>query len=418
MTGPAGETYEAARERYAEIGVSSDDAISALSNIRITLPCWQLDDVTGFEGFAGQGGPGGGLAVTGGRPGRARNFEEMTSDLETAMSLVPGRHRVGLHAMYGSHTRRGADRNALEPEDFSEWMAWSRDRGVPLDFNPTLFAHPLAVAGRTLSSPDARVRGFWIEHAKLCRTVAGALAANQGCACMDNLWMPDGSREPPASPRAARSLLVESLDAVFSERLDGVLDSLESKLFGIGLESFTACSHDFCVAYCVSRGVMPCLDMGHFHPTESVADKVSALLPFVPGILVHVSRSVRWDSDHVPSADGALRAVAREAVRPGAAGRVHLALDFFDASWNRIGALAAGARSLQRALLSALLEPRTMLERLEGEHFEASAAVEHAEELPHGAVWKRILEIEDAPGWPEWSDTAALYERRAAEERG
>lgn len=417
MTGCAGGAYEVARERYAEIGVSSDDAIKVLSNMRITLPCWQLDDVTGFEGFAGQG-PGGGLAVTGRRPGRARCFEEMTADLEAALSLIPGRHRVGLHAMYGSHARRGADRNEMEPGDFEDWMAWSRDRGVPLDFNPTLFAHPMALAGLTLSSPDASVRGFWIEHAKLCRMVAGALARNQGSPCTNNLWMPDGSREPPASPSASRSLLMESLDEVFSERLEGVLDSLESKLFGIGLESFTACSHELCIAYCVERGVMPCLDMGHFHPTESVADKVSALLPFVPGILVHVSRGVRWDSDHVPTADDALRSLAREAVRPGAIGRVHLALDFFDASWNRVGALASGARSLQRALLSALLEPRALLETLEGSHFEASAAAEHAGELPHGAVWERFLETEGAPGWPEWSEAAALYEKRAAAERG
>ncbi len=417
MTGSAGGAYEAARERYAEIGVSADDALRKLSNIRITLPCWQLDDVTGFEG-ASRHGPGGGLAVTGRRPGRARCFEEMIADLEAALSLIPGRHRVGLHAMYGSHPLRSADRNAMEPCDFDGWMSWSRERGVPLDFNPTLFAHPMALSGRTLSSPDAGVRGFWIEHVKLCRRIAGALAGSQGSFCIDNLWMPDGSREPPASASAARSLLVESLDEVFSERIEGVVDSLESKLFGIGLESFTVCSHELCIAYCVERRLMPCLDMGHFHPTESVADKVSALLPFVPGILVHVSRGVRWDSDHVPAADDALRFLAREAVEPGAAGRVHLALDFFDASWNRVGALAAAARSLQRALLSALLEPRTIAETLEGSHFEVAAAAEYASELPHGAVWERFLEIEGAPGWPAWSEAAALYERRAASERG
>ncbi|MBM3297231.1 MAG: L-rhamnose isomerase [Candidatus Aminicenantes bacterium] len=413
--------YGAAREAYALRGVDTEEALVTLSSVPLSLPCWQGDDIGGFEKGA-SGAPGGGLQVTGGHPGKARTIEELQSDLETGLSLIPGRHRVNLHAMYGDFRARPADRDAVEPDHFLPWADWAEERGLGLDFNATCFSHPLAESGFTLSHRDRAVRGFWVEHVRRCRIISAFLGRRLGSACLNNLWIPDGSKETPSDRWAPRERLRESLDAIYAEALESELlrDSLESKLFGIGSESYVVGSHEFYLGYALSRGKMLCLDLGHFHPTESVADKISSILTFFPELALHISRGVRWDSDHVAVLTDELLDLAGELVRGGRLGRVRLALDFFDASLNRVAAWVIGARAVLQALLRALLEPAERLRRLEDEGDRTAwlALREAAKTLPWGAVWDAHCLRRDVPPSDSWLAEIRAYERRTLSERG
>jgi L-rhamnose isomerase len=384
----------------------------ALAAVPISLHCWQGDDVGGFEGPGGD--IGGGLAVTGNYPGKARTADELRSDLDVAYSLIPGRHRLNLHAIYAETGGVEVARNELRPEHFAGWIAWAREKGHGLDFNPTLFAHPLADDGFTLSSYDASVRKFWIEHCIACREIGAAMGRELGTPCVTNVWIPDGYKDLPADRKAPRERLAAALDEVFAEKLDPALhlDAVESKLFGIGSESYVVGSHEFYLGYAVKNQILLCLDAGHFHPTESIADKICSVLQFVPRLLLHVSRGVRWDSDHVVILNDELLAIAQELVRGGFLGRTHVGLDFFDASINRIAAWTIGTRAMIKALLAALLEPSARLREMEaaGDHTGRLALLEEAKTLPLGAVWDMHLERQGVPGGLAWLDQVRRYE--------
>ncbi len=413
------EDYERAREAYAELGVDTGGALEALEEVSLSLPCWQADDVRGFEGR--EGGPGGGLQVTGSRPGRPRNPEELRADLAKALSLVPGRHRVNLHAMYGEFAGK-ADRDGIGPEHFRGWVDWARTLGAGLDFNATCFAHPKADGGFTLASPDEGIRSFWVEHVRRAREVGAWMGRELGGTCLHNLWIPDGTKDLTTCRFRFRERLFDSLDRIYAERFEpGELkDSLESKLFGIGTEAFTAGSHEFYLLYAMERGIFPCLDTGHFHPTESVADKISSLLLFFPEFLLHLSRGIRWDSDHVVILDDPLAETAAEAVRAGALDRIHWALDFFDAGLNRVGALVLGARAVQKALLLALLEPLERMRAKEeaGDRFGLLALREAWKELPAGAVWRRFCLEKGVPWGAALVEEVDAYEKEVLLKRG
>lgn len=411
--------YRLARERYAALGVDTELAMAALLKIPVSLHCWQGDDVVGFEQVGGA--LGGGLAVTGNYPGRARTPHELRSDIDAALAVIPGRHRLNLHAFYGEFGGRRIDRDAIEPAHFAAWIAWAQERGVGLDFNPTCFAHPHAADGFTLSHPDAAVRRFWIEHCCRARHIGAAFGRALGTACVTNVWVPDGFKDTPADRCGPRQRLAESLDEVFRETLppEHVLDAVEPKLFGIGSESCTVGSAEFYLGYCVSRRKLLCLDAGHFHPTESIADKISAVLLWLPEILLHVSRGVRWDSDHVVTFGDDLLAIAREIVAVGDPTRVHVGLDYFDASINRVAAWAIGTRNMLRALLVALLEPPAIrLAEQEGDYTARLALQEEARSLPFGAVWDRHCQVQGVPVGGSWLDEVRCYERDVTSRRG
>jgi L-rhamnose isomerase len=403
--------YRLARERYAALGVDTEQALAALLHVPVSLHCWQGDDVVGFEQAGGS--LGGGLAVTGNYPGRARTPEELRSDIDAALAVIPGRHRLNLHAFYGEFGGQRIDRDAIEPVHFAAWIAWAQERGVGLDFNPTCFAHPRAADGFTLSHPDAGVRGFWIEHCRRARRIGAAFGRALGTPCVTNVWVPDGFKDTPADRLGPRQRLAESLDEVFQETLppEHVLDAVEPKLFGIGSESCTVGSAEFYLGYCISRRKLLCLDAGHFHPTESIADKISAVLLWLPEILLHVSRGVRWDSDHVVTFSDDLLAIARELVAVGDPSRVHVGLDYFDASINRVAAWAIGTRNMLRALLVALLEPPAIrrAER-DGDLTARLALQEEARSLPFGAVWDRHCQVQGVPVGEAWLDVVRRYE--------
>lgn len=411
--------FRAAREIYAQRDVDVDWVLSRLESVSLSLPCWQGDDVRGFE--SGSGGEGGGIAVTGNYPGRARNGPELRADLDQALSLLPGTHRVNLHAMYAEFKDQPVDRDQLRPDHYSGWVDWARSRSLGLDFNATCFSHPKAEDGWTLSHADPAVRAFWIEHVRRCREISRVLGRGTRGPCIHNLWIPDGSRDQPADRFRRRERLISSLDAVYERSFprDEMRDSVESKLFGIGSEAFVAGSHDFYLAYALKRNLMICLDMGHFHPTESVADKVSALLPFFPEILLHVSRGLRWDSDHVVILDDALLELCREIVRAGALERIHLALDYFDATINRIAAWVIGARAVMKALLRALLEPADRLMELEkaGDLTGRLALSEAVKTLPWGAVWNYHCEKQEVPPDETMMDEIRAYEKKVTSRR-
>jgi L-rhamnose isomerase len=381
--------YALATERYAALGVDTNAAIERLRGIVISLPCWQGDDIGGFVGTGDQ--LGGGLAVTGNYPGKAQTADELRSDLEFALKLIPGRHRVNLHSVYAETDGKRVDRTDLESKHFQRWIDWAKHHKLALDFNPTCFAHPVAASGFTLSSPDANVRRYWIDHGIACRRIGAAMGQALGAACVTNVWIPDGSKDLPVDRRTPRERLRESLDEVFAEKLDRQynLDSVESKLFGIGSESYVVGSHEFYLGYAIENDVLLCLDMGHFHPTESVADKISAVFTWIDDLLLHMSRGVRWDSDHVVILSDEVRAVMQEVVRGNYVDRTRTALDFFDASINRVAAWVIGARATQKALLLALLEPIEILREYEltGNYTARLAMLEHANTLPFGAVW-------------------------------
>jgi L-rhamnose isomerase len=409
-----GEIYAAAVERYARLGVDAEAAVRDADAVPISIHCWQGDDVGGFE-RAGASLSGGGIQTTGNYPGKARSVEELRADLSRVLAFVPGAKRLSLHAIYGEFGGKSVDRDALEPSHFAGWADWAGRRKLPLDFNPTFFSHPLATDGYTLSHRDSRVRAFWIEHAKRSRRVAASLGRAQGSPSVDNLWIPDGAKDCPYDRGGTRARLLESLDDIFAEELPAteVEDSVEGKLFGIGAESFTVGSHEFYLGYAVSRRKFVTLDMGHYHPTESVADKISAILPFVPGILVHVSRGVRWDSDHVVVLDDALLELAREMTRSGAMSRIRLGLDYFDASINRVGAWAVGARATRKALLIARLEPRAAQLAVDaaGDGFGRLALLEEERTLPWGAVWDEYCRRSGVPEDPALAVGVNAYER-------
>lgn len=407
------DAFSIARERYAEFGVDVDRALDVLGRLAVSLHCWQGDDVAGFEGTAGE--LGGGLAVTGRYPGRARTADELRTDLDLALRLIPGSHRLNLHASYAEHSGTPVDRDALTPDHFARWIDWARDRQVGLDFNPTFFAHPLAADGLTLSHPDATVRRFWIDHGIACRHIGAAFGRATGSACITNVWIPDGSKDTPVDRKGPRERLLESLDAVFADHIAPTFnrDAVEGKLFGIGAEAYTVGSHEFYLAYAVSRGILLCLDAGHYHPTEVLSDKISAVLGFLDEALLHVSRGVRWDSDHVITLSDELDAIAQELVRGDYLHRVHLGLDFFDASINRVAAWVIGTRNLLKALLRALLEPIELLRSMEasGDLTGRLALLEEAKLLPSGAVWDAYCLRQEVPVGLDWMDPIRSYER-------
>jgi L-rhamnose isomerase len=408
----AEKAYQLACEQYAAQGVDAAAALERLEKIAVSIHCWQGDDVGGFENLGES--LGGGLAVTGSYPGKARTADELRSDLNRAWSLIPGRHRLNLHASYAEFGGRRAERDELQPEHFEGWVDWARGARAGLDFNPTFFAHRLAADGLTLTHPDAGVRQFWIRHAAACRRIGAAFGQSLGTPCVTNVWIPDGSKDAPVDRKGPRERLAESLDAVFAETLDPQWnrDAVESKLFGIGSESYVAGSHEFYLGYAVSRRKVLCLDAGHFHPTESIADKISAVLCHVPELLLHVSRGVRWDSDHVVVLNDELHAIAQEIVRGGYLERVHIGLDFFDASINRVAAWVIGARALLKALLAALLEPIGTWREAEraGDFTARLALMEEQKTMPLGAVWNAYCERVGVPPADAWLADVKRYE--------
>jgi len=421
--------YILARERYAALGVEVGRALETLATIPISLHCWQGDDVSGFEN-PGRA-LGGGLAVTGNYPGKARTPDDLRADLEMALSLIPGQHRLNLHAMYGEFGGRKVERDGIAPEHFRNWIAWARSQGLGLDFNPTFFSHPKAADGFTLAHRDQAIRQFWIEHGICCREIGAAMGKALGSACITNVWIPDGCKDTPANRVAPRERLAESLDAIFrkpiSPRLN--IDAVEPKLFGLGSESYVVGSHEFYLGYAITRKKLLCLDAGHFHPTESIADKISSVLLYLPEILLHVSRGVRWDSDHVVTLNDDLLAIARETIAAAYGWgesplkprrrRIHLGLDYFDASINRIAAWVIGTRNLLRALLLALLEPPAIrAAELAGDNTARLALQEESKSLPFGAVWDFYCESKDVPVGEAWLAKVKGYEKDVLSKRG
>jgi L-rhamnose isomerase len=409
--------YEIAREAYAALGVDAEKALEVLARHPVSVHCWQGDDVGGFES-ASAGDPGGGLAVTGNHPGRARTPEELRADLEKVFSLVPGKHRLNLHAFYLEAGGGKVDRDAIETKHFQNWIEWAESRGIGMDFNPTCFAHPKAADGFTLAHRDRGIREFWIEHARRCRKIGADIGRALGSTCVVNVWIPDGYKDLPADRLGPRQRLIESLDAVFAEKLPASdeIDAVECKLFGIGSESYVAGSHEFYLGYAVSRQKAVCLDAGHFHPTETLADKISSVLLFVPRLLLHVSRGVRWDSDHVVILDDPTRAVMEELVRGDFLDRTSIGLDYFDASINRVAAWVIGIRATQKALLLALLEPSKHLREAEanGNFTARLALLEEAKSLPWGAVWDEFCARNDVPAGAQWLAEAESYGQQTA----
>ena len=413
------QTYDLAAERYARLGVDAGRALKTLATIPISLHCWQGDDVGGFENFGGT--LGGGLVATGNHPGKARTPDELRADLEKTYSLIPGKHRLNLHAFYGEFGGRKVDRDEIAPEHFKNWIAWAKKNGLGLDFNPTCFSHPKAADGFTLSHRDKGIRQFWIEHCVRSREIGAAMGKALGKTCVTNVWIPDGMKDTPADRRAPRARLAESLDAVFKKTIAPKLnlDAVEPKLFGIGSESYVVGSHEFYLGYTVSRNKLLTLDAGHYHPTEGIADKITSVLQFLPEILLHVSRGVRWDSDHVVVLNDDLLAIAREIVANGFAGRVHIGLDYFDASINRVAAWTIGTRNLLRALLIALLEPTHRLRAAEiaGDFTTRLALQEEARTLPFGAVWDYYCASQGVPVGEAWLAEVQTYEKEVLSQR-
>ena len=413
------QAYRISRQRYAQVGVNTDQALRKLKAVSVSIHCWQGDDVGGFENLGLD--LGGGLAVTGNYPGKARTPDELRRDFEKAISLIPGRHRFNLHACYAETGSRKIDRDELRPHHFRNWIAWARENDLGLDFNQTYFAHPKAADGFTLAHPNRGIRKFWIEHGIRCREIGAAFGKALGKTCLTNLWIPDGMKDTPADRRAPRERLAEALDLVFAKKISPGLnvDSVEPKLFGIGSESYVVGSHEFYLGYAVSRKKLLCLDAGHYHPTESISDKISAVLQYLPEIALHVSRGVRWDSDHVITLNDDLQAIAGELVRGDYLGRVRIGLDYFDASINRVAAWVIGARNMLKALLKALLEPAGALRQAEsrGDFTSRLALQEEAKTMPLGAVWDFYCLASGVPAGADWLDEVKTYEREVLSAR-
>lgn len=404
--------YQLAKARYTEAGVDVDNALNLLARIPISIHCWQGDDVGGFENAGQQ--LGGGLAVTGNYPGKARTPQELRADFEKALSLIPGQHRFNLHASYAEMGGKRVERDGLSADQFKNWIAWATSIGIGLDFNQTYFAHPKVADGFTLTSPDQAIRKFWIDHGIRCREIGAAIGKALGKTCLTNLWIPDGMKDTPADRRAPRERLLESLDAIYKKKIDRKLnvDSVEPKLFGIGAESYTPGSHEFYIGYAVSRQTLLTLDAGHYHPTEGIADKISSVLCYLPEIALHVSRGVRWDSDHVVTLTDELEAIAQEIVWGGYTSRVRIGLDYFDASINRVAAWVIGTRNMCKALLLAMLTPIGQLKKLElaGDYTSRLALLEDSRTLPAGTVWDYYCLTQDVPAGSDWLPEIKAYE--------
>lgn len=405
--------FEYAREVYAQHGVDVERAMERCAQVAISMHCWQGDDVVGTEGEGG--GASGGIATTGNFPGRARTAQELRQDIDQAMALIPGKKKLNLHASYAELNGKRVGRDAYTVEQFAGWLDWARERGVGLDFNPTYFSHPYAEDGFTLASADERIRRYWIEHGKRCREIAQAFGKALGVPSVVNFWMPDGYKDMPLDTAGPRQRMVASLDEIFEEPIDEAyeLDSVESKLFGLGVESYTVGSHELMMGYALSRGKLYTLDAGHFHPTEMISAKISALMQFMPKLLLHVSRGVRWDSDHVIALDDELQNIMNEIVRGGYLDRVCIALDYFDASINRVAAWVIGVRNAQKALLRALLEPEAPIREAERQMDYTSrlALIEEAKTLPFSAVWDAYCQRQGVPVGEAWLREVKRYEK-------
>ncbi len=408
------ERYVQSKKVYAAFGVDTDKVLGQMKERRISLHCWQGDDVNGFEVTAG--GASGGILSTGNYPGRARNGEELRADYEKAFSLIPGKHRVNLHAIYAETDGEIVDRDKIETKHFRKWIDWAKKLGIGIDFNPTCFGHPMAASGFTLGSKDPEVRDFWIRHVKACRAIAADMGRELGTPCIMNIWVPDGMKDIPADRMGHRSLLKSSLDEILAVKYDRnqLVDAMESKLFGIGVESYTVGSHEFIMGYGLKNNVTICFDMGHFHLTESIADKVSATLLFADDILLHVSRPVRWDSDHVVILNDDLMALAQEVKRCNAFDRVYYALDFFDGSINRITAWVTGTRAALKSIMLALLEPTELLQQAEdkGNYGDRLALMEEFKSLPFGGVWDKYCKDMGVPVGADWIEEVRAYEEK------
>ena len=407
--------YEIARERYAAIGVDTDNAIRTLSGIPISLHCWQSDDVVGFERNVALSG---GIQTTGNYPGRARNIDEVREDVKFVKTLLGGKHRLNLHAIYGDFKGKYVERDEITVESFRSWIDWAKEQDMKLDFNSTSFSHPKS-GNLSLSNPDPAIREFWIEHTKCCRRIADAMGKAQNDPCIMNIWVHDGSKDITVERKRYRELFADSLDEILAEDLPDMKTCLEAKLFGIGLESYTVGSHDFTVGYCATRKLMYTLDTGHYEQTENVSDMVSSLLLYVPELMLHVSRPVRWDSDHVTVMNDQTLDLFKEIVRADALDRSHIGLDYFDASINRIGAYVIGTRATQKCLLQALLEPLEMLRNYEdkGRNFERLALIEEAKSLPFGAVYDYFNMISDVPVGEDYIPAIQSYEKNVTSKR-
>jgi len=411
--------YELARQQYADHGVDTDAALARLAEVPISLHCWQGDDVLGFEDVGES--LGGGIAATGNYPGRARTPDELRADAAKALSLIPGTHRFNLHAFYGEFRGRRVDRDEIAPEHFAGWIEWARSLGIGLDFNPTFFSHPKAADNFTLAHANPDIRAFWIRHGIACRRIGEAMGAALGRPCVTNHWIPDGMKDTPVDRLGPRERLVVSLDEMFAAPIDRAhnLDALEGKLFGLGIESYTVGSHEFYFGYALSRRLLYALDTGHYHPTETIADKISAVLLFVPEILLHVSRGVRWDSDHVVLLNDDLTAIGQELVRGNFLARTHIGLDYFDASINRVAAWVVGTRNMLKSLLAAMIEPIGTLRSVEsaGDYTSRLALQEEFKTLPLGAVWDYYCESRNTPAGSCWLSEVKHYEKEVLAKR-
>jgi len=407
-------SYNLALKKYKEYNVDVEEVLETLSEVPISIHCWQGDDVGGFEKPGAQIS-GGGIQATGNYPGKAQNIKELRQDFEKVISLVPGNHRIALHASYGDFGGKFVDRNEITPEHFQSWIDWAKKVNIKLDFNCTLFSHPKADAGFTLSSKSKEIREFWIEHVKRCREISAEIGKQFRDPCIHNIWIPDGMKDIPVDRAGHRLILKDSLDEILRKKIpeSQMLDSLEGKLFGIGSESYVVGSHEFYLSYAITNNTLLTIDSGHYHPTESVGDKISAIIPFIKGLLLHVSRGVRWDSDHVVILNDDLIQLAEEIVRSHAMEKIKIALDFFDASINRIGAYVIGIRATQKALLYALLQPLDLLQDYEesGQYFQRLAFLEELKTLPYGAIWNYFCLKNEVPMGKNWIKDIEIYEK-------
>ena len=412
--------YELAKEQYALLGVDSDRVIERMNDVVISLHCWQTDDVGGFE-TPDAVLSGGGIQATGNYPGKAKTIDQMRADLEKVMTLLPGKQRLNLHAIYGEFGGKVVDRDAIGVEHFQGWIDWAANLSTGLDFNGTFFSHPRAEGGFTLSSKDEGIRQFWVEHMKRCREIGAEMGKQLGTPCVHNTWIPDGSKDIPIDRNGYRTLLQKSLDEGYAKEFskEYLKDAVESKLFGIGAESMTVGSHDFYLGYTIKNNKLICLDNGHFHPTEQVGDKISSCLQFLDEILLHVTRPIRWDSDHVVTLNDEVQLIASEIARNNFFNRVKIGLDYFDASINRVGAYVIGTRATQKAFLIALLEPTAQLLKLEeeGKFFERLAVLEEMKTKPFGAIWDYYCLVNNVPAGSEYITEIQQYEKKVLSKR-
>jgi L-rhamnose isomerase len=414
------DAYFIAKTQYEYYGIDVDNVLETLKTIPVSIHCWQGDDVGGFE-KSNSKLAGGGIQATGNYPGKARNLSELKQDLEKVLSLIPGNHRVNLHAIYGDFDDKIVERNEIEPSHFQSWINWAQKNNVKLDFNPTLFSHPKANGGFTLSSKNEEIRNFWIEHVMRTREISAEIGRQLKDTCIHNIWIPDGMKDITIDRYGYRKLLIDSLDKIYSEKYADkyILDSIEGKLFGIESEAFVVGSHEFYLSYAIKNNLLLTLDTGHFHPTESVGDKISAILSFLRGIVFHISRGLRWDSDHVVILDDELSQIMEEIIKCDSLNKMHIALDYFDASINRIGAYVIGARATLIGLLKALLQPFDLLKDFEEKrkYFQRLAIIEEMKKLPFGSIWDYYCSINNVPVGIDWIIEVEEYERKILKKR-